>query len=153
MTYLLHGSVYGLPLQPAPAMAALERWQQVGFAETAVSIITEAQTLSSLYLSGSDRQFLYYQNTIRDRVTVLGVDEPVARLYARLRARWQRAGRRINDPDLFVAATAMAHGLIVATLGRDAFAARDEVAWEDWSEAAYAPVAAEAACGLTRRTM
>ena len=133
MKYLLHGSVYGLPLQPTPILAAMERWQAVGLEETAVSIITEAQTLSGLYLRGCDRQFLYYQNTIRDRVRVIGIDEAVAKLYARLRARWLRAGKRIVDPDLFVAATAITHGLTVATLGAATFAAGEEVAWEDWS--------------------
>lgn len=133
MRYLLHGSVYSLPLQPAPAMAAMNRWQAVGMERTAVSIITEAQTLSGLYLHGGERQFLYYQNTIRDRVQVIGIDETVARLYARLRARWQRQGRELSDPDIFVAATALVHGLTVATLGRNVFAAADEVAWEDWS--------------------
>ncbi len=133
MKYLLHGSVYSLPLQPAPVMAAMDRWQAVGMEATAVSIITEAQTLSSLYLKGCERQFLYYQNTIRDRVRVLGIDETVARLYARLRARWQRNGKELADSDIFVAATALAHGLTVATLGAESFAAADEVAWEDWS--------------------
>ncbi len=133
MKYLLHGSVYSLPLQPAPVMAAMDRWQSVGMEATAVSIITEAQTLSSLYLKGCERQFLYYQNTIRDRVRVIGIDETVARLYARLRARWQRSGKELADPDIFVAATALAHGLTVATLGPGTFAAADEVAWEDWS--------------------
>jgi predicted nucleic acid-binding protein len=133
MKYLLHGSVYSLPLQPAPVMAAMDRWQAVGMEATAVSVITEAQTLSSLYLKGCERQFLYYQNTIRDRVRVLGIDETVARLYARLRARWQRNGKELADPDIFVAATALAHGLTVATLGLESFAAADEVAWEDWS--------------------
>jgi len=152
MTYLLHGSIYEQPLQPAPVMAALERWQAVGLEQTAVSIITEAQTLSSLYLLGAERPFLYYPNTIRDRVRVLAIDEAVAKLYARLRARWQRAGLAICDPDLFVAATAMSHGLTVATLGPDAFTAGDEVACEDWSGWSRAQ-AAGPACGLTRRTM
>jgi predicted nucleic acid-binding protein len=143
MTYLLHESVYDQPLRATPCLEALERWQAVGLARTAVSIITEAQTLSSLYFRNHERLFHYYRHTLRDRVRVLGIDEPVARLYARLRARCHREGRDLPEADLLVAATAMTHGLTVALAGPEAFPARDWVAWEDWSSPAAAGLPAD----------
>jgi len=139
MTYLLHESVYEQPLRTSPCLAALGRWQSVGLDDTAVSIMTEAQTLSGLYYRSHDRLFHYYRHTLRDRVRVIGIDEPVARLYARLRARSRRADREVPEADLLVAATAITHGMTVALVGTDVFPIRDWVKWEDWSLAMCLP--------------
>lgn len=133
MRYLLDTSVYAQPLRKNPTASALERWQQIGFDATAVSIVTEAEILSGLYLHGGERRFHYYQNSLRDRVRVLNVDQPVARLFARLKARQTRLNLPLPENDLLVAATAKAHGLTVATLNRFSFERIEGVSWEDWS--------------------
>lgn len=132
MKYLLDTSVYAQPLKLKPSKVALERWQSVGFEETAVSAITEAEVLSGLYFHGGQQRFHYYQNSLRDRVRVLDVDAAVARLYARLKARQTRMELAVCETDLLIAATAKAHGLTVATLNWRAFGKIEGVTWEDW---------------------
>ena len=133
MKYLLDTSVYAQPLRLNPSAPVLERWQQVGFDDTAVSIITEAEVLWGLYYHGGEQRFHYYQNGLRDRVQVLNIDAPVARLYARLKARQTRMQQPVAENDLLIAATAKAHGMTVATLNSSAFGKIEGVMWEDWS--------------------
>lgn len=52
-------------------------------------------------------------------VELLAVDEAVAAAWARLRVHLAEAGRRLNVNDLWIAATAIAHGLPVVTLDED----------------------------------
>jgi tRNA(fMet)-specific endonuclease VapC len=60
-------------------------------------------------------------DTILQRATILPFDVVEAREYARLFAELARKGYRIGDRDLMIAATAMAHGMPVATLNRAEF--------------------------------
>jgi len=116
-----------------PCFPALERWQAVGFEDTAVSVITESEVLSSLYAQGSEQQFHYYQHALRGRVRVLPVDARIGRLYARLKARQFKTGEPVADAELMIAATAQTHGLVLATLERPAFQRIEGLVWEDWS--------------------
>ena len=52
-------------------------------------------------------------------VEVLPIDDAVAAKWALLRVHLQSAGRRLNVNDLWIAATAMAHGLPVVTQDDD----------------------------------
>lgn len=52
-------------------------------------------------------------------IQVLGVDESVAAAWARLRVHLAESGRRLNVNDLWIAATALAHGLSVVTQDDD----------------------------------
>lgn len=52
-------------------------------------------------------------------VQVLGVDESVAAVWARLRVHLAESGRRLNVNDLWIAATALAHSLPVVTQDDD----------------------------------
>ncbi len=52
-------------------------------------------------------------------VELLGVDAQVAAAWARLRVHLAEAGRRLNVNDLWIAATALAHGLPVVTQDDD----------------------------------
>ncbi len=63
--------------------------------------------------------------TIAD-IEVVAIDAEVAAAWARLRVHLAQAGRRVNVDDLWVAATAAAHGLPVITQDDD-FAPLDGV--------------------------
>lgn len=131
--YLLDTSVYVQPLRHDPHRTALERWQMVGFKDTAISIMTEAEVLSGLYFEGSEQRFHYYQTCLRDCVRVYDVDANVAKLYARLKARQTRLGKFVAETDLMIAATAIAHGLPLATLNTATFSQIEGLRWEDWN--------------------
>lgn len=50
---------------------------------------------------------------------VVSIDRDVADAWAELRVRCDRLGRRKNDNDLWIAATARRYGIALATLDRD----------------------------------
>jgi predicted nucleic acid-binding protein len=52
-------------------------------------------------------------------IEVLAVSEAVAAIWAQLRVHLAEAGRRLNVNDLWIAATALAHGLPVVTQDED----------------------------------
>lgn len=54
-----------------------------------------------------------YEKDVITRLTVLPFDLECARLYGEIRARLRGAGTPIGDPDTFIAATAVRHGLTV----------------------------------------
>lgn len=65
---------------------------------------------------------------------VLPVSRPVARHYGRLKSRLEASGRPAGENDLWIAATALAHGLVLVT--RDAgLAGAPELQVDDWSRA------------------
>ncbi|MGN6189190.1 MAG: type II toxin-antitoxin system VapC family toxin [Conexibacter sp.] len=89
--------------------------------EVAVSAVTVAE-LHVGVLAARDvdtrAQRLATLEAIAD-VEVLAVDEAVAAAWARLRVHLAEARRRINVNDLWIAATALAHGLPVVTQDDD----------------------------------
>jgi len=52
-------------------------------------------------------------------IEVLVIDETVAASWARLRVHLAEAGRRVNANDLWIAATALTHGIPVVTQDED----------------------------------
>jgi predicted nucleic acid-binding protein len=53
ITHLLDTSVYSQPLNPAPHPGVVARWQALGDARLAISVITEAEVRYGLMLKGS----------------------------------------------------------------------------------------------------
>jgi predicted nucleic acid-binding protein len=89
--------------------------------EAAISVVTLAE-LQVGVLAASDVDIrarrLATLNAVAD-VETLGVDEPVAAAWARLRVHLAESGRRLNVNDLWIAATAVAHGIPVVTQDQD----------------------------------
>ncbi len=56
-----------------------------------------------------------------ERVELLDVDEATARIFGHERRRLRAEGRRIDDLDLFIGATALRHGLTLLTNNRRHF--------------------------------
>jgi predicted nucleic acid-binding protein len=85
--------------------------------ESAVSVITIAE-LSAGVLAAADTatraQRLATLGAVAD-MAVVPVDERVALAWARLRVQLAESGRRVNVNDLWIAATAVTHGLPVVT--------------------------------------
>lgn len=89
--------------------------------ESAVSVVTLAE-LHAGVLAAGDTDTRALRLATLDAVTdmhVLGVDEATARMWARLRVHLAEGGRRVNVNDLWIAATAAAHGLAVVTQDAD----------------------------------
>ena len=63
---------------------------------------------------------------------VIGQDLPSALEFGRLKARLERAGRRIADADLLIASIALANGASVVTGNRKHYERIDGLRTEDW---------------------
>lgn len=85
----------------------------------AVSVVTLAELRrGALAASWGERRMEGLDERLRQYL-VLPIDRDVAETWAQMRVRCDRAGRRKNDNDLWVAATAGRYGLPLATLDRD----------------------------------
>jgi tRNA(fMet)-specific endonuclease VapC len=65
---------------------------------------------------------------------VLGIDEPAADQFGRLKAILRRAGRLIGDIDVFIAGIALRHGLTVVTNNTGHFERIPGLPLENWLE-------------------
>ncbi len=65
-------------------------------------------------------------------IPVLGVDQDIARTYANLKAELRKTGLLIEDLDLFIAATARTHGLILVSNNTDHFRRIPGLSLESW---------------------
>ena len=97
------------------------------------SVICEAEVLQGLEAKGSERLWKAYRSVLRGRVRVLPVDVAVAERYARLQADFTRRGRTRPAFDLLIAATALVHGLAIATCNVRHFDEVEDLRVEDWS--------------------
>ena len=132
-THLLDTSVYSQVLKPAPLPSVVRRWRQLGDGRLAISAICEAELLYGLALRGSARLYASYERVLKDRLQLLVVDRAVAAAFASAKAAQRNRGQMVPDLDLLIAATAKAHGLVVATTNTKHFALLEGVAVEDWS--------------------
>ncbi|MFP4067160.1 MAG: type II toxin-antitoxin system VapC family toxin [Spirochaetaceae bacterium] len=133
MTYLLDTSVYGQPLKRHPVKGVVERWQYVGDLSCCVSVFCELEVLQGLRTAGSQRLNRLYHTVLRDRIPVLPFTLAEASRYADLQAQFIAAGRTRPVIDLCIAATALEHGCIVATLNAKDFEGIPGLVVEDWS--------------------
>ncbi|MDE0027014.1 MAG: type II toxin-antitoxin system VapC family toxin [Spirochaetaceae bacterium] len=133
ITHLLDTSVYSQPIRKAPLRSVQRRWAAVGDRSLSTSVICEAEVLQGLEAKGSDRLWRAYRSVLKGRVNVLPVDVRVAEHYARVQAAAARIGRTRPAFDLLIAATALVHGLILATCNARHFAGIEGLPVEDWS--------------------
>jgi predicted nucleic acid-binding protein len=108
------------------------RWTVLGDEQLATSIICEAELLYGLELKQSARLQKEYESILKGRLRVFPVDAAVAASFASMKATARRRGRLVSDFDLLIAATAKAHGLVLATLNTRHFAGIDGLAVENW---------------------
>jgi predicted nucleic acid-binding protein len=89
--------------------------------EAAVSVVTLAELHAGVLAAGdthSRARRLATLELISD-IELLPVEEHAALAWARLRVHLVEAGRRVNANDLWIAATALSHGLPVVTQDAD----------------------------------
>lgn len=133
LTHLLDTSVYCQPLKPRPVPGVERRWRALGDDALAVSVICEAEILYGIELKQSARLLALYDQLLRNRLALLPVDAAVTKSFSQLKAAARKKGFAASDFDLLIAATAKAHGLIVATLNLRHFDGLPGLAVEDWS--------------------
>ena len=97
--------------------------------ESAVSVVTLAELYAGVLVARDTQTRARRMATLEmlADVQTLAVDDEVAKIWARLRVELAEAGRRrrINVNDLWIAATAVRHGVPVVVTRDDDFAARE----------------------------
>ena len=110
------------------------RWRDLGDDALAISVICEAELLYGLEWNQSTRLQSQYDHLLKNRLQVLPVDSVVARSFSQIKTASRRKGFVAADFDFLIAATARAHGLILATLNFRHFNGIEGLAVEDWSQ-------------------
>ena len=88
----------------------------------ALSVISQAEIYEGIYSSrNQERDEEEFRNFLSQGVRILTIDEEICRLFAQERMRLRRQGTRIDDMDLFIAATALRHGLVLLSNNRRHF--------------------------------
>ncbi|MBN1270121.1 MAG: type II toxin-antitoxin system VapC family toxin [Kiritimatiellae bacterium] len=133
LTHLLDTSVFYQPIKDSPLPGVLERWSVLGDRAVATSAVCMAEVLQGLEGRGSEKYWRRFRELLEDRYPVLPFDERTARVFTKLAAESRTQGRARPALDLQIAATAVHHGLIVATLNIKHFTDLPGVRVEDWS--------------------
>ena len=81
----------------------------------AISIITFAEVYEGIYYGHNRPHYTHIFQRFLQGVSVLGITRSIARQYARMRGELGRKGQLIDQPDLFIAATAIEHDLLLVT--------------------------------------
>jgi predicted nucleic acid-binding protein len=93
------------------------RWlKTVAREDQFVSAVTVGELYHGAYRSPArERHLARIEERVLPAATILPYDAAVAKVFGRLRAELERGGRRLDDADLQIAATAIHHGLELVT--------------------------------------
>jgi predicted nucleic acid-binding protein len=133
ISHLLDTSVYSQRLRPKPVASAVDRWRRLGDSSLAISSVCEAELRYGLARKKSDRLWREYRDFLENRLVLLPVDKPVADLFGEIKCQMEIRGAPRADFDLLIAATALSHQLVLATLNARHFDAIPGLRVEDWS--------------------
>lgn len=133
LTHLLDTSVFSQPIKDKPVDAVLARWEKLGDRSVCTSAICLAEMKQGLEARQSEKYWRRFDELLADRYPGLPFDEDTATTYARMASELRRLGRPKPTIDLFIAATAKQHGLILATLNVRDFDGIPGLAVEDWA--------------------
>ncbi len=133
LTHLLDTSVYSQPIKREPLLSVMQRWGALGDQSLCSSIICEAEVIQGLEIKNSPKLRQAYEAILKNRLPIFPVDLGVARIYARLQAAFVKNGRVKPVFDLLIAATALAHKLILVTCNFRDFEDIEGLIVEDWS--------------------
>jgi len=97
---------------------------------------TTAITVAELLYGAERASSLTLVDRVHERVlcalVIVPFDVPAAEIYASLRVRLERAGRRLADPDLMIAAICLSRDLILVTGNVRHFSRVPELELENW---------------------
>lgn len=132
LTHLLDTSICSQPLKRQPHEAALERWDQLdNSVATSEACLGEIEW--GLYKLGSERRWVSYREDILPSVEIIEVNRQTWSQFAYMKARQDALGKPVDDLDLLIAASAIQHDLVLATLNTKHFKLIEGLRWEDWS--------------------
>lgn len=90
----------------------------VGAQKRAISVITVSEFLHGVHRVAGEAERLRREAQVErllDSIEAIPITDTIARIHARSGAALERAGTPISPHDLWIAATALSHGMAVAT--------------------------------------
>jgi tRNA(fMet)-specific endonuclease VapC len=119
-------------LKRDPPLALIRRLAQVAPALQFTTTITLGELLYGAARRGSPKLTRRVREVVALATTVLSFDERAAEVYGPLRAELERAGRRLDEPDLRIASIALSRDLTVVTGNVRHFGRVPNLAVENW---------------------
>ena len=93
----------------------IEKIDDLAEEELFTSIVCVAEVLEGIYDTENEDQRLSQLNEFLQDIQALIVDRKVADQFAKIRSDLRKKGNLIENMDIFIAATAMSHDLILVT--------------------------------------
>jgi predicted nucleic acid-binding protein len=127
VSYLLDTSIVSQSGKPVPNQAVMQWWSQRTIAELKISsiVILEFRYGFELLPAGRRRRYLeaWLEQTVLPgfQGRIIPIDERIADLGGKLLASSKMSGHTAETADALIAATAIVHGLKLATLNRKHF--------------------------------
>lgn len=110
----------------------LARYAMQARNEIALSAVVRSELLTGALLSAQPAENRQIAETFCALFPSLPIDDKVADIHAEWHARLRRTGTIIGAHDLLIAATALAHGLVVVTHNVSEFRRIETLEIEDW---------------------
>jgi tRNA(fMet)-specific endonuclease VapC len=98
-----------------PPLHLIRRLAQVPATEQATTTINLGELLYGAAKRGSEQLTRRVREVVSNATSILPFDEGAAEVYGPLRARLEREGCRLDEPDLRIASIAISRGLTVIT--------------------------------------
>ena len=130
--YCFDTDVLSSVLKRDPPLSLVRRLALVAPEEQFTTSITLAEMLYGAAKKESPRLLRVVRTVILQAQRVLPFDEAAAEIYGPLRARLEREGRRLAEPDLRIASIALAHDLTLVTGNLKHFSRIGELRVENW---------------------
>ena len=116
MPFLFDTDAISELMRPRPAEVFIRWLSVIEPAEQFVSAVTVGELYRGAYQSGRPEALISaIQGQVLPRVVVLSFDLPTARVYGEISGVLLRQGKRVEDTDVQIAATAITYGLELVT--------------------------------------
>ena len=136
MDYLLDTNIWSY-MQEGNQVVASQIAQLPDQATLFMSAVTQGELLGGIQLvdnpSRRSQLVTMYEQVVSDATEILPVDQKVAERYAEIYAMLRRKGRPIESNDMWIAATALADGLVLVSSDQH-FRFVDGLQVEDWTK-------------------
>lgn len=130
--YCFDTDVLSATIRRDPPLHLVRRLARTPAAQQCTTAITLGELIYGVRRRGSEQLARRVHELIASAGTILPFDEPAARCYGELRAQLEGAGRRIAEPDLRIAAIALARDATLVTGNVRHFARIPELRVENW---------------------
>ena len=110
-----------------------ERWRQHRAEDLAIPLTTYAELLVGAEKSSEPDRVRQQIDQLLEAHEVVEITEDIAKHYARIRADLEKRGMAIGGNDLWIAATALAHGATLVTNNTGEFSRVPGLLIEDWT--------------------